>query len=69
VFHWGCNIQTLPRAYKCLVSPLPHTNGETLVKPCILSAAKILLGEETEKKFQKIFLSDSTVRRRIDELA
>jgi hypothetical protein len=39
------------------------------MKPCILSAAKILLGEEVEKKFQKISLSDSTVRHRIDELA
>jgi hypothetical protein len=39
------------------------------MKPCIPSAAKILLGEEIEKKFQKISLSDSTVRRQIDELA
>jgi hypothetical protein len=46
-----------------------HTTGETLVKPCSLSAAKILLGEEIEKKFQKISLPDSTVRPRIDELA
>jgi hypothetical protein len=39
------------------------------VKPCILSAAIILLEEEIEKRFQKISLSDSTVRRQIDELA
>jgi hypothetical protein len=47
----------------------PHTIGETLLEPCILSAAKTLLIEEIDKKFQKISLSDSTVRRRIDEPA
>jgi hypothetical protein len=41
----------------------------TSLEKLILSAAKILLGEEVEKKFHKISLSDSTVRLRIDELA
>jgi hypothetical protein len=44
----------------------PHTIRETIVKPCILSAAKIFLRGEIEKRFLKISLSDSAVRRRIE---
>ena len=47
----------------------PHSIGESLLKPCILSAAKLVLGEESAKKLSKISLSDSTVKLRIDELA
>ena len=47
----------------------PHNIGETLVKPCILTAAKILLGEDSYQKLSKISLSDSTVKLRIDEMA
>lgn len=46
-----------------------HTIGETLVKPCMLTAAKIVLGDESRQKLSKISLSDNTVRRRIDDLA
>ncbi|XP_003366004.1 zinc finger protein [Trichinella spiralis] len=47
----------------------PHTIGESLVKPCIVNAVKILLGDDMAKQFKNISLSDSTVKRRIDELA
>ncbi|XP_003369152.1 zinc finger protein, partial [Trichinella spiralis] len=47
----------------------PHTIGENLVKPCIVNAVKILLGDDMAKQFKNISLSDSTVKRRIDELA
>ncbi|KRZ14060.1 Protein ZBED8 [Trichinella zimbabwensis] len=47
----------------------PHTIGENLVKPCIVNAVKILLGDDIAKQFKNISLSDSTVKRRIDELA
>ena len=47
----------------------PHNIGETLVKPCILSAAKLVLGEDSYQKLSKISLSDSTVKLRIDEMA
>ncbi|XP_003368342.1 zinc finger protein [Trichinella spiralis] len=47
----------------------PHTIGENLVKPCIVNAVKILLGDDMAKQFKSISLSDSTVKRRIDELA
>lgn len=41
-----------------------------LVKPCLLSAANTVLGEETQRKLSKIFLSDNTVKRhRIDKLS
>ncbi|KRX34620.1 SCAN domain-containing protein 3 [Trichinella murrelli] len=47
----------------------PHTIGENLVKPCIVNAVKILLGDDMARQFKNISLSDSTVKRRIDELA
>ncbi|KAL1231884.1 Uncharacterized protein TSPI_04830 [Trichinella spiralis] len=47
----------------------PHTIGENLVKPCIVNAVKILLGDDMAKQFKNISLSDSAVKRRIDELA
>jgi len=47
----------------------PHTLGETLIKPSILKAVEIVLGEESKRKIAQISLSDNTVKRRIDELA
>ncbi|KAF2362564.1 protein of unknown function DUF4371 [Trinorchestia longiramus] len=47
----------------------PHSVGETLVKPCLLSAANTVLGEESQRKLSKISLSDNRVKRRIDELS
>ncbi|KAF2345094.1 hypothetical protein FHG87_024150, partial [Trinorchestia longiramus] len=47
----------------------PHSVGETLVKPSLLSAANTVLGEESQRKLSKISLSDNTVKRRIDELS
>ncbi|KAL1241411.1 Uncharacterized protein TSPI_10600 [Trichinella spiralis] len=47
----------------------PHAIGENLVKPCIVNAVKILLGDDMAKQFKNISFSDSTVKRRIDELA
>ena len=46
-----------------------HNIGETLVKPCILSAAKVVLGEDSYQKLSEISLTDSTVMLRIDEMA
>ncbi|XP_060845847.1 SCAN domain-containing protein 3-like [Rhopalosiphum padi] len=47
----------------------PHTLGETLIKPSILKAVEIVLGEESKRKVSQISLSDNTIKRRIDELA
>ena len=46
-----------------------YTIGETLVKPCALEMARIILGQESEKKLSQIFLSNNTVQRRISDLA
>ncbi|XP_068240050.1 protein FAM200C-like [Palaemon carinicauda] len=47
----------------------PHSMGETLVKPCLLRAANIVLGEGSQRKLSKISFSDNTVKRCIDELS
>ncbi|GBP66313.1 Protein ZBED8 [Eumeta japonica] len=46
-----------------------QTIGETLVKPCLLKAADIVLGPESKQKFSQITLSDNSVKRRIDDTA
>lgn len=46
----------------------PHTVGETLVKPCLLKAAEIVLGPQEKKRLSNISLSDNTVKRRIDDM-
>ena len=47
----------------------PHNIGETLIKPCMLKASSLVLGESNSKKLAKISLSESTIKTRIDELA
>lgn len=47
----------------------PHTIGEELIKPCVLKATQIILGEESEQKMKSISLSNNTVKRRIDDIA
>ncbi|CAH1960876.1 unnamed protein product [Acanthoscelides obtectus] len=47
----------------------PHTIGEELIKPCVLKATQIILGEGTEQKIQSISLSNNTVKRRINDIA
>ena len=43
----------------------PHTIGETLIKPCALNIVKLILGETSAKKIQRVSLSNNTIRRRI----
>lgn len=45
-----------------------HNIGETLVKACILHAAKIVLRESNKDKLKKLSLSDSTVKHLTDAL-
>ena len=47
----------------------PHNIGETLIKSCMIKAASLVLGVASSNKLAKIFLSDSTIKTRIDELA
>ena len=39
----------------------PHNIGETLVKPCIFSSAKLVLGEDSYQRLSEVSLFDSTV--------
>ena len=41
--------------------------GENLIKPCLVEMADILLGNEAAKKLSKISMSDSSVKRRIED--
>ena len=56
-------------AYFIGLAKKPHNVGETLRKPCMLKAFCLVLGEANRKEWAKIFLSDSTVKTRIDEIA
>ena len=47
----------------------PHNIGETLIKPCMIKAASLVLGVGSSNKLAKISLSDSTIKTSIDELA
>ncbi|CAH2008427.1 unnamed protein product [Acanthoscelides obtectus] len=40
----------------------PGTIGEELIKPCILKATQIILGEDTEEKIKSISLSNNTAK-------
>lgn len=45
-----------------------HTIGENLIKPCILDAVKLVLGEQHVEKINKISLSNNTIKNRIEDL-
>lgn len=39
-------------AYLIAKQKKPHTIGEDLIKPCILKATQLMLGEESEQKMK-----------------
>ncbi|XP_068206277.1 zinc finger BED domain-containing protein 5-like [Palaemon carinicauda] len=47
----------------------PHSIGETLIKPCLVSCAGILLGESAVSKMKKVSLSNDTVKSRIFDMS
>ena len=47
----------------------PHTIGETLVKPCLLKTAKLVLGDVSVAKLKQISLSNNTIQRRISDMS
>ncbi|CAH8526265.1 unnamed protein product [Dicrocoelium dendriticum] len=47
----------------------PHTIGEDLIKPCIMDAVKIFLGERHAKKVSTISLSNNTIKSRIEDMS
>ena len=46
-----------------------HTIGETLVKPCLLKTAKLVLGDASVAKLKQISLSNNTIQRRISDMS
>ena len=46
-----------------------HSIGETLMKPCVLKMADIMLGKDAKRKLASISLSNSTIQRRIKDLS
>jgi hypothetical protein len=47
----------------------PHTIGESLIIPAVMDICNLMFGEDFAKKVQSIPLSNTTVKRRIDEMA
>lgn len=47
----------------------PHTVAETLVKPCMIEAARLVLDQNSVNKLNQISLSNSTVKQRISEMS
>ena len=47
----------------------PHNIGETLIKPCLVACADILLGESAIAKMKQVSLPNNTVKNRIDNMA
>ncbi|XP_068204589.1 protein FAM200C-like [Palaemon carinicauda] len=47
----------------------PHTIGETLIKPCMMKAVNLFLGEASAKKMQQVSLSNNTIQRRISKMS
>jgi len=56
-------------SYMIAKAKKPHTIGETLVKPCVLEMAKIVLGEDAVKQLSQVSLSNDTVRQRIKDMS
>lgn len=47
----------------------PHTIGETLIKPCMMKAVNLILGEASAKKMRQVALSNNTIQRRISKMS
>ena len=46
-----------------------HTIGENLIQPCSLKIVELMLGKEEKKKIAAVSLSNSTIQRRIEDMA
>jgi len=47
----------------------PHNIAETLIKPCLVECAGILLGEGEKSEVKQVSLSSDTVKSRIADMA
>ena len=56
-------------SYQIAKNKKPHKIGETLIKPCLLECAQILLDKEAYNKIRDVSLSNDTVASRICDMA
>ena len=56
-------------SYRIAQTGEAHTIAETLIKPCLTDVVKTVLGDDNAKKIASVPLSNSTVGRRIGEIA
>ena len=47
----------------------PHNIAETLIKPCLVECANILLDSNVVSKIKQVSLSNDTIKSRIDDMA
>ena len=47
----------------------PHTIGETLIKPCILECARIVLNKDAISKLEQISMSNDKIKSRIVDMS
>ncbi|XP_026475942.1 zinc finger BED domain-containing protein 5-like [Ctenocephalides felis] len=55
--------------YRIARNKKPHTIGEDLIKPCILDAVTLVIGEQHIAKINQIPLSNNAIQRRICEMS
>ena len=56
-------------AYEIAKQKKPHTIAESLIKPCALEMASIVLGKDAKRKLQVIPLSNNTISSRICDIS
>ena len=56
-------------AYRCAQQKKPHNIAETLIKPCAVEMAKIVLDKTAAKKLEQVPLSNDTIRSRIADMS
>ncbi|CAH2002242.1 unnamed protein product [Acanthoscelides obtectus] len=56
-------------AYRIARNKKPHTIGEDLIKPCLLDAVALVIGEQHVAKIKQISLSNTTIQSRICEMS
>ncbi|XP_077975830.1 protein FAM200C-like [Styela clava] len=61
-----CSYEVAYRVAKC---KKPHTIAEDLIKPCAEKMVELLIGPKEKRNMQQVPLSNSTIRRRIDDMA
>ncbi|CAH2015467.1 unnamed protein product [Acanthoscelides obtectus] len=55
-------------AFMIATQKKPHIIGEELMKPCVLKATQIILGEGAEQEMKSISLSNNTVKQIINKV-